>query len=291
MKRGTLVAGIVAALLCVFTVSGVLADLKDIKQRNVIRHLGVPYANFVTGDGDGLDAEIIKLYAHEIGVRYEYVRASWASVIADLAGLQVVPKGEDVEVVGKCEVKGDIIGNGLTVLPWRSKVISYSHPYFPSAIWVLARDDSDVRPIVPAGDIKKDIEATRKLLKGREVLGIRNTCVDHSLYHLEGIKPLYKEGLTLNDLAPAMIKGDAPLTILDVPDAMIALQKYPGKIKVLGTITDRQVMAFGISKSSPELLKSFNSFLEKIRENGKLRQLVLKYYPHIGVYFADFTRP
>ncbi len=291
MNRRTLVAGIVAALFCVCTVSTVLADLKEIKERHVIRHLGVPYANFVTGDGDGLDAEIIKLYAADIGVRYEYVKASWASVIADLAGLQVLPKGEDVEIVGKSEVKGDIIGNGLTVLPWRSKVISYSHPYFPSAIWVLARDDSDVKPIVPTGDVKKDIEATRTLLKGKEVLGIVNTCVDHRLYDLKGIRPLYKDGLTLNDLAPAVIKGDAALTILDVPDAMVALQKYPGKLKVLGTITDRQVMSFGISQSSPELLESFNTFLEKIRDSGKLRELVLKYYPQIGTYFANFTRP
>ncbi|GAB6162936.1 hypothetical protein JCM12298_20960 [Desulfothermus naphthae] len=28
-------------------------DLPEIKKRGVIRHLGVPYANFVTGAGDG----------------------------------------------------------------------------------------------------------------------------------------------------------------------------------------------------------------------------------------------
>lgn len=36
----------------VFT-AGVLiaADLKDVKKKGVLRHLGIPYANFVTGAG------------------------------------------------------------------------------------------------------------------------------------------------------------------------------------------------------------------------------------------------
>ena len=30
-------------------------DLQDIKAKGEIRHLGIPYANFVTGAGDGFD--------------------------------------------------------------------------------------------------------------------------------------------------------------------------------------------------------------------------------------------
>ncbi len=107
------------------------ADLKEIKKAGVIRHLGVPYANFVTGHGDGLDVEIIRLYAEELGVAYEYVQSSWQTVISDLSGKRAIPKGQDVEIIGESEVKGDIIGNGLTVLPWREKLISFSSPYFP----------------------------------------------------------------------------------------------------------------------------------------------------------------
>ncbi|UCG13077.1 MAG: hypothetical protein JSU72_00855 [Deltaproteobacteria bacterium] len=32
------------------------ADLFQVKEKGVLRHLGVPYANFVTGTGTGLDA-------------------------------------------------------------------------------------------------------------------------------------------------------------------------------------------------------------------------------------------
>ena len=284
------IAGIVTVLLCLANVSSTPADLKQIKERGVIRHLGVPYANFVTGAGDGLDVEIIKLYAEEIGVKYEYVKSSWATVISDVSGKRVLPKGEEVDIVGDTEVTGDIIGNGLTFLPWRAKVIDYSLFYFPTAIWVVARSDSELKPISPSGDVERDLRATKKLLVGRDVLGIRNTCVDPMLYDLNEVKPFYMENIDLNDLAAAVIKGAADLCILDVPDTLIALEKYPGMIKVLGTITEKQSMGFGIPKDSPELGASFNSFLAGLQANGKLRQLVVKYYPLIMNYFPTAGR-
>jgi ABC-type amino acid transport substrate-binding protein len=206
-------------------------------------------------------------------------------VISDLCGKKVIPKGDEVEIIGQSEVKGDIIGNGLTILSWRKKVIDYSVPYIPTAIWVVAREDSELKPIPPSGDLKKDVAATKLLLRGKEVLAIRNTCVDPVLYDLKEVTPLYKEGIELNDLAPAVIKGGAELCILDVPDALVALEKYPGAIKILGRITEDQSMGFGISKDCPELLKSFNSFLEKLRKEGKLKKIILKYYPEIERYF------
>ncbi len=192
MLRGFAI-GTTVASLCLMVVSFAAADLKEIKEKGVIRHLGVPYANFVTGDGDGLDTEIIQLYAKEIGVRYEYVKSSWATVISDVSGKKAHPKGDDADIIGGSEVRGDIIGNGLTFLAWRAKVIDYSLSYFPTAIWVVTRADSELKPISPSGDIKKDVTATKSLLIGKDVLGIRNTCVDPKLYNLEEVNPIYEK--------------------------------------------------------------------------------------------------
>ncbi|MEW6533213.1 MAG: transporter substrate-binding domain-containing protein [Thermodesulfobacteriota bacterium] len=273
-------------LLSSLTFSYAAADLKQIKESGAIRHLGVPYANFVTGDGGGLDVEIIKLYAKEIGVKYVYVPSSWATVITDLSGKRVLPNGDDVDILGESPVKGDIIGNGLTFLPWRAKVIDYSRSYFPTAIWVLTKATSELRPIHPSGEIEKDVAATKELLAGKEVMGIRNTCVDPALYNIKDTKPLYKDNIGLNDLAAVVIQGDAPLCILDVPDALIALGKFPGKVKVLGPVSRKQFMGFGISKDSPELKASFDSFLSKLHQSGKLSELIGKYYPLINRYFS-----
>ena len=43
-------------------------DLAEIKARGEIRHLGISYANFVTGAGDGFEVELVQGYARHIGV-------------------------------------------------------------------------------------------------------------------------------------------------------------------------------------------------------------------------------
>jgi ABC-type amino acid transport substrate-binding protein len=286
MYRTFVLAFITTAIGCMLA-SQTQADLTQIKQAGVLRHLGIPYSNFVTGDGDGLDVEILKMYAAAIGVQYRHVPTTWESVISDLSGKTIIPRGDEVEILGKAPVKGDIIGNGLTVLPWRKKVIHFSSPYFPSAIWVVAGANSDLKPIKPSGDHAQDVIFTKRLLEGRQLLGIRDTCLDPDLYNLPGCIPRYKDGLQLNDLPGAIIKGEYELTLQDAPDALLALVNYPGKVKVIGPITEEQVMAFGISQDSPELLESFNAFLGKLRDSGKLKDLIVKYYPLIVDYFPN----
>jgi len=234
-----------------------------------------------------LDVEIIKMYASEIGVKYEHILSTWATVISDVSGKRIIPRGDEVETIGDATVKGDIIGNGLTVLPWRKKVIEFSDPYFPTAVWVIARSSCDLSPIKPSGDPARDVAMTQNLLNGRRILGIQDTCLDPDLYNIKDSKSEYEKGLQLNDLPAAVIKGEHEITLQDAPDVLMALAKYPGKIKVLGPLTEEQTMAFGISKDSPELLESFNAFLRKLRDNGKLKDLIIKYYPLITDYFPN----
>lgn len=289
-RRWPVIRVILPALLSLCLLgSAFAADLKEIKERGVLRHLGIPYANFVTGSGDGLDVELVKLFAQHLGVRYEYVESSWESVIGDLTGKRVRAKGGDVEVIGEVPIKGDIIANGFTILPWRSKVVDFSTPTFPNQIWLVAKADSPLKPIVPHDDIEKDIKSVRGLLQNRNLLGKLNTCLDPTLYHLKdtGAKVRLFPG-SLNDLAPAVIQGEAELTLLDVPDALVALEKFPGKIKILGPITEEQYMGCGFAKSSPELREAFNQFFAEIKENGTYLALVKHYYPKVLSYYRDF---
>lgn len=236
-KKGILVnlITIICTFPILFAISMEIAfgfDLPEIKRRGVLRHIGVPYANFVTGSGDGMDVELIQLFAKHLGVRYEYVQTCWQDVIGDLIGKKVKPNGYDVKVLGKVPVKGDIIANGFTVLPWRQKIVKYSIPTFPTQVWLIARADFPLKPISPTGFIDRDIHAVKALLKGHSILGAAGTCLDHSLYGLDkiGAKPIFFSG-NLNQMVPAVIKGDAETCILDVPDTLVALEKWPGSIK------------------------------------------------------------
>jgi len=265
------------------------ADLTEIKEKGVLRHLGVPYANFVTGSGDGLDVELVQLFAKHLDVKYEYIKTNWKNVIPDLTGKNVKPKGEDIEILGDVPIKGDIIANGLTILPWRKKIVDYSTPTFPTQVWLIARADSQIKPVKPSGDTSKDIAAVKALLMGHSVLGVANTCLDPSLY---GLKEKGAEvrlfDRNLNELAPAIINRYAETSILDVPDALIALEKWPGKIKVIGPVSNMQEMGCGFRKSSSLLKDAFNLFFKDCKKDGTYVRLVKKYYPAVFRYYPGF---
>jgi len=282
---------IMVMLMIIFLGFASGADLSVIKQKGVLRHLGVPYANFVTGSGDGLDVELVQLFAQNIGVTYEYVKTDWKHVIGDLVGKRVKPKEKDVEILGEVPIRGDIIANGFTILPWRQKVVEYSTPTFPTQVWLMARAESPMKPISPSGDIFKDIAAVKMLVKGHTVLGVANTCLDPALYGLKQAGAfVWLFSGNLNELAPAVINRNAEATILDVPDALIALDKWPGKIKVIGPISPRQVMGLGFAKTTPMLREAFNRFFEECKKDGTYPRLVKKYYPAVFSYYPEFFK-
>ena len=262
---------VAASALPAQTKSMVINDLPEIRKSGVLRHLGVPYANFITGSGDGMDVELIQRFAVSLGVSYQYVATSWKEVIGDLSGKAVKAKGEDVMIKGEHAVRGDLIANGLTILPWRQKVLDYSTPTFPTQIWLLARADSSLAPITPSGDIDKDIMAVKEQMAGFHVFGKANTCLDPSLYNIAvvGAVPILFGG-NLNELAPAVINGNADATLLDVPDALIALEKWPGKVKVIGPLSPMQNMGVGFAKSAPLLREAFKRLPAAVQKGWDL---------------------
>jgi ABC-type amino acid transport substrate-binding protein len=264
-------------------------DLDAVKRRGVLRHLGIPYANFVTGSGDGFDVELLRLFAARLGVRYEFVETDWRSVLPDLTGREVSPANPDLSRAPPAPVRGDVAANGMTVLPWRETVVSFSSPVFPTQVWVVARAGSSVQPIAPSGTVQQDIRAVKALLAGRSVLGVANTCLDPALYELEKTSArLEMKDARLDEIAPMLIQGKAELALLDVADAMIALQKFPGEVKVIGPVSVPQLMAVAFPREAPRMREAFEAFLEEARRDGTYRRLIHAYFPEAPVYFPDF---
>jgi ABC-type amino acid transport substrate-binding protein len=266
-------------------------DLADIQKEGVLRHLGIPYANFVSGAGDGMDVELMQLFCKQIGVKYEYVRTDWGTVVEDLVGKKVKAVGDNVEFGPAVPVRGDLIANGFTILPWRHHVVDYSTPTFPSQIWLIARADSKMKPIKPSQNIDHDVATVRRMIRGKKVLALPKTCLDPALYKLSDTGA--DIGLfagKLNELAPALVNNEAELTILDVPDALIALEKWPGKIKIIGPISRKQQMGVGFPKDAPKLRETFDRFLAGLRADGTYDRIVRKYYPTIYAFFPEFFK-
>ena len=288
---GPVFLALLAALALLPCGTAVARDLDTIRKDGVIRHIGIPYANFVTGGGDGMDVELVQRFAAKLGVRYEFVPSDWNSAIGDLTGRAVRVRGKEVEILADVPVKGDLIANGMTILPWRQKVVDFSAPVFPTQVWVIARADSAVRPIQPTGNLQEDIDLVKRLFRKRSLLTAENTCLDPALYDLDrtGAEIHLFPG-SLDELAPALMRKKAELSLLDGPDALIALEKWPGQIKVIGPLSGKQEMAVAFRKDSPRLREAFNAFLVESRGNGSYDRLVQKYYPYVFNYYPEFFR-
>ncbi|GEM79782.1 ABC transporter substrate-binding protein [Vibrio superstes NBRC 103154] len=273
-------------------------DLKEVKQAGVIRHIGIPYANFVSyinRDGlysaRGLDIELIQGFAEYIGVDYEFVPSSWNTAFGQLTGKQAIFKNNSIQYGDSVPITGDVISNGATILPWREELVDFSDDYFPSAVWLISRSDSKLKPITPSGSVDNDILQVKKLLNGQDVLAMEQTCLDPNLYNLYDTGAnviLPEEERKLNEMVPAILNEDADNTLLDVPDTLIALEKWPGEIKVIGPVSEEQFMAAGFRKNSPNLRKAFNDYLREIRRDGTYNQLVEKYYPSVFYFYSDY---
>ncbi len=283
--------GAVAVLLSLSCTPVWADDLADIKARGELRHLGINYANFVTGAGDGFDVELVQGFAKHIGVKYKLVPTDFVSVIRDLLGKDVVRQGDQVNLQGNFPVKGDMIATGFTVLPWREKVLLYSAPTFPSQVLLVARADSPDKPIKGSADLDADIAETKAMIGSKSVLVMEKTCLDPANYGLKGKGidlRMYTKSANLNEMVPALIKGDADFSLLDVPDAILDLQRWAGKIKVIGPISGHQQLAAAFPKNSPELRRAFDDYLVRLKADGSYDKLVDKYFPGIRRYFPDF---
>jgi glutamine transport system substrate-binding protein len=280
-----------ALIIACFATATLAADLKEIKARGEIRHLGIKYANFVTGDGDGFDVDLVKGFAAHIGVKYELVYTDFYNVIRDLLGKNVVRRGDEVALEGDFPVRGDIIATGFTVLPWREKVLIYSEPTFPSQVLLIAKSSAPAKPIKGSPDLLKDIKETKALIGKKSLLVMERTCLDPANYGLKGTGidlRAYTKNTNLNEMVPALLNGDADFTLLDVPDAILDLKKWTGKIKVIGPISEEQELAAAFPKDAPELRAAFNAYLKTIKADGSYDKLVNKYYPGIRRYFPEF---
>jgi len=274
-------------------------DLDEIKADGVLRHIGISYANFITfyQEGDkkiagGLDVELMKGFAKHLGIKYQFIPASWSTVFTLLTGQSAHYKNSQL-IRGKTThaIQGDVIANGATILPWRELIVDFSDQYFPSAVWLVARADSSLMPIQPSGSIKQDINKVKSLIKGRNVLALKQTCLDPDLYNLKAteaniILPLKER--KLNEMIPAILNNDAESTLLDVADTLIALQKWPGEIKVIGPISENQKMGVAFRKDSPQLRKAFNQYFHNLQKSGEYNQLVEKYYPSVFHFYGNF---
>jgi len=283
-RRGFLsfktILGVFLLLFCTGVQSSWAVTLKEVRERGTLRHLGFPYSQFVTPNHNGMDVDIIKLFAQHLGVRYEFVESPHTRMFADLTGRQYHLTDKGMTYAGSTLIRGDIAAAGLTVAPWREKIVRFSIPTFPTQVWLMTRAELPLVPITPSGHTEEDILAVKKQLKGRSVAGAKDTSIDPALYGLEEFGAhIIHYGSSAHDHIGALLQGNTDTILTDEPDALVLLGIWPGKLKVIGPISDKQRIAVAFAPESEELLEAFNAFLHSCMNDGSYDVIINRYYP------------
>jgi polar amino acid transport system substrate-binding protein len=146
-----------------------------------------------------------------------------------------------------------------TINPQRSKHVSFSTPYYYSGPQIFTRPDSQIKTV--------------KDLAGKEVAVAKgSTYADTASKYTDKIKTYDSDITALKALSSG--RHDAVIT-----DFVTGKSAAKEGFKIKGQqLINRSEQAIVLPQDNPKLLKRVNESLEKLREDGTLTRISIKYF-------------
>jgi polar amino acid transport system substrate-binding protein len=189
----------------------------------------------------GFEVDLVDALAKELGMQPEFVQNQWDGLIP---GLQ---RGNY-----------DIVVNGLEITEDRKNEINFSEPYY------ITYEQLTVR--------KETYNRNRLEDLGGKVVGTLKFSLAHRILEAQGdIEVRSYEGQinAYEDLA----NGRLDAVLMDYPIALYYGRPNP-KLKFAGAPISQMAYGIGIRKDDRELVQSINLALERLAQNGSLRNIL-----------------
>ena len=204
-----------------------------------------PYEFHEGGDIVGIDADIARAIADELGMELEIEDIAFDSIIPELTS-----------------GKADFAMAGMTVSEARKQSVDFSNTYAKASQKVIVKSDSDI--------------ATPDDLKGK-VVGVQlGTTGDLYVSDLEAdgtTVERYNKGF---EAVQALGQGKIDAVVIDGEPAKVFVEQTEG-LKILDESFTDEEYAVAVKKGNTELLDKINGALKKLDESGKLAEIVAKY--------------
>lgn len=200
-----------------------------------------------TGKHTGFDVELWDAIAKEIGVEYDLQPMDFNGIIPGLQTGQL-----DVGIAG------------MTIKPERAKVIDFADGYYNSGLVILVREDNnDVNKIE---DLAGKVIATKLATTSADLAKERANAEEVKLF--PNNDAMFME----------LMSGGADAVIFDSPVIGDFVRKAgKGRVKVVGPLYHGQAYGMGFPKGS-KLVPEVNKALKALKENGKYRELYMKWF-------------
>lgn len=241
MKLSKILCG---ALAAVMTLS--LAGCGGEKKTTLVMATNAEFPPYEYRDGDqivGIDAEIAKAIADDMGLELVIEDMQFDSIIA------AVQSG-----------KADIGIAGMTVDEDRLQSVDFSLPYTTAAQVVIVTNDS---PIASPADLEGKTIGVQLGTTGDVFAGdIENAAIER-----------YNKGF---EAVQALGQNKVDAVIIDREPAKVFVSENEG-LKILDEEYTVEEYAIAIAKDNQELLEQINASLTKLKDSGKLQEIIDKY--------------
>ena len=191
----------------------------------------------------GIDVEICQAIADEMGREL---------VIEDMAF--------DSVITSVYTGKADLGAAGLTITEDRLKNINFSDPYATAAQVIIIKEDSDI--------------ASPDDLVGKTIGVQLGTTGDIYAEDIEDATlERYNKGF---EAVQALLQGKIDAVIIDNEPAKVYVSQNDG-LKIVDEAFTYEEYAIAIAKDNDKLLNDVNAAIKKLKDSGKLDEIVAKY--------------
>ncbi|WP_309383779.1 transporter substrate-binding domain-containing protein [Cerasicoccus frondis] len=203
----------------------------------------------------GLEADFARAFATDLGVPLNFVVMDWDELIPALV-----------------EGKIDIIMSGMTATELRAVRINFVTPYLATG----------QMPLVRVGDVSR--YPTTMALKYTQVrVGVEEGTTGDFLVR-ENF--LYAERVSYDNIQDAAVdlsNGDLGMVVYDAPTVWwLASEDGGSGLSPLATVLTNEYIAWGVSKTNPEMKLAAEAFLRNLQSNGELAKMLELWVPFVG---------
>ncbi|GIW73384.1 MAG: hypothetical protein KatS3mg102_2926 [Planctomycetota bacterium] len=204
------------------------------------------------GNPTGFDVDLARELARELGVELELRDLEWTGLIPSLL-----------------EGKIDLIISGMTATLERARTIAFSEPYYHTALCLLVQRQS---PIQSAAELDRP-EVT---------LALKTGTTGHFLAEREF--PRARKRFFKDEAACALevAQGRAQAFVYDLVSIVRHAREYPESTRAILEPLGFEPYAIAFRQGEPDLGRYLDTFVRRLRADGRLKALERKYLGEIA---------
>lgn len=210
-----------------------------------------PFENLENGEAVGLDIDIAKAVAEELGLTCEVKNLQFDAI------LPAIQSGGQV----------DVGISGITVDPDRKKTVDFTSSYYTDDQAIAVMKDSN---------IKKD-NATEELNKAGVVIAVQSGTTGEDYCKENFPNATIQPYGNSTDAFAAMQAGQANAVCTNAAVVKNMLSTAYTNAEVIMSVATGEEYAVAVSKDNQDLTKAIDNAIKKLTDNGKIEEMTNKW--------------